>query len=175
MFLGLDLGTSAVKVGLFDAEGNLLRRARRPYPLYTPRPGWAEQEPQEWWQATCAALRETLAETDSSRIAAVGLSGQTPGHVLVTAAGAPLGRAIIWSDQRATAEAAWLARQITPQQALAWTGHSFISDVTQPPARLLWLKSHRPDEWARCAAIVHCVEIDLDAIIPVKRISLVCS
>ena len=154
LLVGLDLGTSAVKVGLFDATGRLLRLARREYPLYTPRPGWAEQEPQEWWEATCTALREALAEVDAGQVAAVGLSGQTPGHVLVTADGTPLGRVIIWSDRRATAEAAWLARQVTPQQARDWTGYPFIAEATLPPARLLWLKAHRPDDWARCAAIV---------------------
>jgi xylulokinase len=85
---------------------------------------------------------------------AVGLSGQTPGHVLVTADGTPLGRAIIWSDQRAGAEAAWLTKHLTAQQAREWTGSPSIADVTQPPARLLWLKKHRPNEWARCDAVV---------------------
>ena len=154
LLLGLDLGTSAVKVGLFDAEGNLLRRARRPYPLYTPRPGWAEQEPEEWWSATCDALREALAGMDTGRVAAVGLSGQAPSQVLAAADGAPLGRAIVWSDRRATAEAAWLAERITPEQARAWTGYAFITGVNQQPARLLWLKAHRPDDWARCAAVL---------------------
>ncbi len=154
LFLGLDLGTSAVKVGLFDTEGRLLCRARRAYSLYTPRPGWAEQEPGEWWAATCEALRETLAEVDAGRVAAVGLSGQAPSQVLVAADGTPLGRAIVWSDRRAAAEADWLAERITPEQAQAWTGCTFVTGVSQPPARLLWLKAHRPDDWARCAAIV---------------------
>ncbi len=154
LFLGLDLGTSAVKVGLFDTGGRLLCRARRAYSLYTPRPGWAEQEPGEWWAATCEALRETLAEVDAGRVAAVGLSGQAPSQVLVAAGGTPLGRAIVWSDRRATAEADWLAERITPEQAHAWTGCTFVTGVSQPPARLLWLKAHRPDDWARCAAIV---------------------
>lgn len=154
LFIGLDLGTSAVKVGLFDTAGRLLRLVRRGYPLHTPRPGWAEQEPEAWWEATCAALQETLAETDSSQIAAVGLSGQAPSQVLVAADGTPLGRALIWSDQRATKEAAWLAEQITPQQAQSWTGFPFIADVALPAARLLWLRHHRPDDWDHCAAVV---------------------
>jgi len=154
LFVGLDLGTSAVKAGLFDAEGNLLRRARRPYPLYTSRPGWDEQEPEDWWSAACDALQETLAEADAGRVAAVGLSGQSPSQVLVAADGVPLGRAIVWSDRRAAAEAGWLAERVTLEQAQAWTGCAFITGVSQPPARLLWLKAHRPDDWACCAAIV---------------------
>jgi len=154
LLLGLDLGTSAVKVGLFDVEGNLLRRARRAYPLYTPHPGWTEQEPEEWWAATCDALREALAGVDAGRVAGVGLSGQAPSQVLVAADGTPLGRAIVWSDRRAAAEAAWLAERVTPEQARAWTGCASITGVSQPPARLLWLQAHRPNDWARCAAIV---------------------
>ncbi len=154
LLLGLDLGTSAVKVGLFDAAGHPLRQARQAYPLYTPRPGWAEQEPEAWWSATCDALQKALAEADTDRVVAVGLSGQVPSQVLVAADGTSLGRAIVWSDRRATAEAAWLAERVTPKQARAWTGCAFITGVTQPPARLLWLKAHRPDDWARCAAVV---------------------
>jgi len=154
LLLGLDLGTSAVKVGLFDAEGHLLCRARRTYSVYTPHPGWAEQEPEEWWAATCDALQEALAEVDTSRIAAVGLSGQSPSQVLVAADSTPLGRAIVWSDRRATAEARWLSERVTPEQAKVWTGSAYITGASQPPARLLWLKAHRPGDWARCAAIV---------------------
>ena len=154
LFVGLDLGTSAVKVGLFDEAGRLLRLVRRGYRLYTPHPSWTEQEPAEWWKATCAALREVLTGADADQIAAVGLSGQTPGHVLIAADGRSLGRAIVWSDRRAVAESAWLAEHITPQQARAWTGYPFITGATQPPARLLWLKNHRPDDWNRCTAIV---------------------
>jgi xylulokinase len=152
--VGLDLGTSAVKVGLFDEAGQLLRLARRGYRLYTPHPGWAEQEPAEWWAATCDALREALGGADAGRIAAVGLSGQTPGHVLVAPDGTALGRAIVWSDRRAAVEAAWLAERITSQQARAWTGYPSIGSATQPPARLLWLKTHRPADWNGCAAVV---------------------
>lgn len=154
LFVGLDLGTSAVKVGLFDAQGRAVHLARAPYPLHTPQPRWVEQEPMDWWRAACAVLRETLAGVEPAEVAAVGLSGQTPGHVLVTADGTSLGRAILWSDQRAVAEAAWLREHITPEQARQWTGSPAIADVTQPPARLLWLKSHRPDDWARCAAVI---------------------
>ena len=154
LFVGLDLGTSAVKVGLFDLAGRVLHLARMPYPLHTPQPRSVEQHPLDWWKATCAALRETLTGVDPQEIAAVGLSGQTPGHVLVTADGTPLGPAIIWSDQRAGTEARWLREHITPAQARQWTASASIADVTQPPARLLWLKHHRPDDWAGCTAVV---------------------
>jgi xylulokinase len=154
LLVGLDLGTSAVKVGVFDTEGNLLRRSRRSYPLYTPHPGWTEQEPEEWWASTCAALGEALAGVEAGRIAAVGLSGQSPSQVLLADDGTALGRAIVWSDRRATLEAEWLAERITPEQAEVWTDCAFVTGVNQPPARLLWLRTHRSDDWARCAAVI---------------------
>ncbi len=154
LLVGIDLGTSAVKVGLFNARGQLLRLVRKEYPVYSPQPGWAEQKPEEWWGATCAALQEALAKGSSQQVVAAGLSGQAPGHVLVTVDGRSIGRAIIWSDRRAVSEAAWLAEHITPQQAQIWTGYPFITDATQPPARLIWLKKHRADDWPRCDAIV---------------------
>jgi len=154
LFLGIDLGTSAVKVGLFDARGRRSCGTRRTYLTYAPHPGWAEQEPEEWWSVTCDALREALAGIEADRVAAVGLSGQAPGQVLVTSDGRALGRAIVWSDRRATAEANWLAERVTSEQAREWTGCAFITSVTQAPARLLWLKAHRPDEWARCDAVL---------------------
>ena len=154
LFLGLDLGTSSVKIGLFDPAGRLLRLARREYPLRTPHPGWVEQEPEMWWQAASAALREALDGMSVSRVAAIGLSGQAPSQVLVTADGTSLGPAILWSDRRAAAEAAWLARHVSPRHARSWTGTPLIGDVTQPAARLLWLKTHRPDDWRQCTAVV---------------------
>ncbi|MDY7040044.1 MAG: FGGY family carbohydrate kinase, partial [Chloroflexota bacterium] len=156
LFLGLDLGTSALKAGLFDDSGFLLASTRRAYPLYVPRLGWAEQQPEDWWTAVRSAVPELLERSavDRARIAAVGLSGQTPGHVLVDAGGASLGRAIIWSDRRAAAEADWLAERITREQALAWTAYPLLADSALPPARLLWLKAHRPADWTHCAHVL---------------------
>jgi xylulokinase len=154
LFIGLDLGTSAVKVGLFDSAGCAIRLERRGYPLHTPQSRWVEQEPSDWWEAIVCALRDVLSGTDTRDVVALGLTGQTPGHVLVAADGAALGRAIIWSDQRATAEADWLTQHITPDQAREWTGSASIFDVTQPPARLLWLKNNRPAAWSRARAIL---------------------
>jgi xylulokinase len=152
--VGLDLGTSAVKAGLFDEAGQLLGMARRSYPLYAPQPGWAEQDPGDWWQAVRETLREALAGWEAEPIAALGLSGQAPGHVLVTADGTALGRAIGWSDRRAAAEAAWLAERISAELARTWTGYPFVSGAEQPPARLRWLQTHRAEDWRRCAAVV---------------------
>jgi xylulokinase len=154
LVLGIDLGTSAVKVGLFSLRGEPVAVARETYPLHAPRPGWAEQMPADWWAATCRAVRRALAETQCTRIVAVGLCGQTPGHVLVDSAGDALGPAITWQDRRAEQQAAWLAERVTEEQAQAWVGLRSLADSALPPARLKWLASERRDDWVHCQVIL---------------------
>jgi len=98
VLVGIDIGTSSVKASAYDAKGFLLAKSSHPVDTFTPQPGWAEQEPVQWWEAVCAVLRDITRSVSPGWIAAVGLSGQCPGHVLVDAAFQPVGRAIIWSD-----------------------------------------------------------------------------
>ena len=147
--ISLDLGTSACKAGLFDVEGNLLRLARCAVPVYHPFEAWAEQSPDDWWAAACEALRELMSgEAKPEDVAGVGLSGQTPGHVLVDSRGEPVGRAIIWQDRRATAEAELISETFTSEELTVHTGLTFVPDSASPPARLLWLRDHDPN-WER--------------------------
>lgn len=156
LLVGLDLGTSALKTGVFTPDGQCLALERHAYQLYAPQPGWAEQEPADWWAAAVRGLRAmaAAAQTAGGVIVAVGLSGQCPGHVLLGPNGEALGRAIIWRDQRATVEAAWLAEQLVPADIERWTGLTNLAGATQPPARLLWLKTHRAAEWASALAVL---------------------
>jgi xylulokinase len=152
--IGLDVGTSSVKAAGFDRNGRLLAKASAPIVLHSPTPGWAEQEPGDWWQAVCVVLKETLKNLAPGRVAGLGLSGQCPGHVLVGADRQSLGRAIIWRDQRAVEQAAWLGRQVTPAQAERWVGSGHLAEPTSPPARLLWLKENRGDDWGRAVSVL---------------------
>ena len=154
LLIGLDIGTSWVKAGLFDQHGQLLAKASAPVVLYSPEPGWAEQEPLEWWQGTCQALAEIMRGIDPVRVAALGLSGQCPGHVLVGANFQPLGRAIIWRDMRAREEAAWIKEHISSAQALQWLGTDQPGHPSSPPARLLWLKKHQKRVWDQAAQVL---------------------
>jgi xylulokinase len=153
-FIGLDIGTSSVKAGLFDIDGNLLANAAVSIPLYSPFEGWAEQDPQDWWSAACQALKQVMGKAGTSEVVALGLSGQCPGHVLVDRSGKSLGRAIIWRDQRAQEEARWLAENIPADKARAWTGSEFLGEATMPPARLVWLKTHAAAELKQATAIL---------------------
>lgn len=152
--LGLDIGTSCVKAGLFDPRGTLLASASAPLSLYAPHPGWAEQEPEDWWQGACQLVIQVLAEAEHIHVTAVGLSGQCPGHVLVDRNGQAIGRAIIWRDQRATEEARWLRGHIPPVLAAKCLGIDCIGDPATSPARLLWLKTHRKEDWQNAACVL---------------------
>ena len=156
LLVGLDLGTSSLKAGLYTPAGERLALERVSYPLHAPQPGWAEQDPEDWWAAARHALRavSAAAAAGGGEIVALGLAGQCPGHVLVGHEGEALGRAIIWRDQRAIAEAAWLGEHIAATDAERWTGLSHLAEATLPPARLLWLKRHRADDWQRTRAIL---------------------
>lgn len=153
LLLGLDIGTSSVKAALFDAQGRLLAVTRVPQPVYSPHPGWAEQDPADWQAGAWKSLRQVLKDRDPRQVIAVGLTGQCPSHALVDGAGRPLGRAIIWRDSRAQQEAVWLDEHISPQQTLAFTGSSHLGDPMLPPARLLWLREHRQRAWERARHI----------------------
>jgi xylulokinase len=152
--IGLDIGTSSVKAAGFDQNGRLLVKASAPIVLHSPAPGWAEQEPGDWWVAVCTVLKEILKGIQPVRVAALGLSGQCPGHVLVGADQRSIGRAIIWRDQRAVEEATWLGREISTPQALQWVGTGSLADATCPPARLLWLKKHRQQDWEQAVFVL---------------------
>jgi len=154
LLVGLDIGTSAVKAVLFDLQGEALATHHEPLVVYAPEPGWAEQDPQQWWQGAQAALRDVLTGIDGGSVAAVGLCGQCPSHVLVDESGQALGRAIIWRDRRARAEAEWIGTHVSAGQAEQWTGSAVLADASLPPARLRWLQAHRAEDWARTKAVI---------------------
>ena len=137
--LGIDLGTSAVKVLILDDDGRALARTRHAYPTHAAHPGWAEQSPTDWWQAVCAATREAITVA-GTEIASVGLSGQLNGFVLLDKQMQPLADAIIWLDVRAEAEASRLAEMA---DFPTLTGNALSAICVLP--KLAWLGANRPD------------------------------
>ncbi|MFY9493958.1 MAG: FGGY family carbohydrate kinase, partial [Limnochordia bacterium] len=108
--LGLDIGTSAVKALLLKVSGELVGDASAEYPLFSPRPGWSEQNPEDMWQATVEAIKRVLGEygVDPASIRGIGLSGQMHGAVLLDRADRVLRPCILWNDTRSHVEAATL-------------------------------------------------------------------
>jgi xylulokinase len=154
LVIGLDIGTSAVKAGLFDLSGNLLMIYGNANSVHRPHLGWAEQEPGEWWRGAQVVLQQIMDRIENDKILAIGLSGQCPGHVMVNSLGETQGRAIIWQDQRAQIEAEWIGDYINSELAESWTGMASLADATQSPARLLWMKGQRQSDWKNTAYIL---------------------
>ena len=139
--LGIDLGTSSVKVALFETHNlGLIATADRQYPVHHPQPGCAEQDPQEWWQAVVGAVRAVLHGRNPRHVQAIGLDGQMHGLVCLDSGHKPLHPAIIWADARAKEE----------QKQLAALRQTAAATLPGPPAAgfaaasALWLKRHRP-------------------------------
>ena len=133
--IGLDVGTSGVKAVAIAEDGDLLASAEESYPLSTPRPGWAEQDPEDWWRAAEACLAR-LPEGP------VGLSGQMHGLVTLDGDGRVLRPAILWNDQRTAAECAEIEERVGLERLIELTGNRALTGFTAP--KLLWLRRHEP-------------------------------
>jgi xylulokinase len=145
--VGLDVGTSGVKAIAISPDGAVLARAERGYALSTPRPGWAEQDPAEWWNAAQAALADVAAATGQAEPASIGLSGQMHGLVVLDAADRVLRPAILWNDQRTGAECAEIEQRVGLERLIRLTGNRALTGFTAP--KLLWLRRHEPETYAR--------------------------
>ena len=141
--VGLDVGTTGIKAVTISAEGEVLARAEEPYPLSTPRPGWAEQDPAAWWRASEAALAEVGADGADG----IGLSGQMHGLVALDEADRVLRPAILWNDQRTAAECVEIEDRLGLERLVALTGNRALTGFTAP--KLLWMRRHEPEIFGR--------------------------
>jgi xylulokinase len=149
VLLGIDVGTTATKGIAITPDGTVLAREEAEYPLSTPRPGWSEQDPEDWWRATETVLaRLTAAAGDP---AGIGLSGQMHGLVALDANNDVLRPAILWNDQRTQAECDEIESTIGLERLIALTGNRALTGFTAP--KLLWLRHHEPDIYARITKI----------------------
>jgi xylulokinase len=136
--IGLDIGTSSLKGLAIDEHGELLAEAERSYPFATPQPGWAEQDPELWWQAAGSVLEEL----DGDRAEGIGLSGQMHGLVALGSDDRPLRPAILWNDGRAQRECELIEERIGMARLLELSGNRALAGFTAP--KLLWLAEHEP-------------------------------
>jgi xylulokinase len=145
LLMGIDLGTSSTKTVLIDPAGRVLGLAAHEYPVDTPRPGWAEQDPETWVAAAVATMAEALAQARAApdEVAGIGLSGQMHGTVCLGRAGHALRPAIIWADQRSGDQVARVYRELGAQRLGAWTGNPLATGFML--ASWLWLRDAVPD------------------------------
>jgi xylulokinase len=146
--VGIDVGTTGVKAIALSPDGDIQGRAERGYGLDTPRPGWAEQDPAAWWDATEAAL----AELEVKSLAGIGLSGQMHGLVVLDKDLEVLRPAILWNDQRTAAECAQIEDRLGFERVVELTGNRALTGFTAP--KLLWLRNHEPDIYERVAHVL---------------------
>jgi xylulokinase len=141
--VGLDVGTTSVKaLAISPSDGEIISRAEKTYELSTPRPGWAEQDPEDWWRATEDALSELNVEPE-----AIGLSGQMHGLVVLDEKDRVLRPAILWNDQRSSEECAEIEQHVGLDRLIDLTGNRALAGFTAP--KLLWMRRHEPDTFAR--------------------------
>jgi len=153
LFLGIDIGTSSVKSILISIDGSLAAVASAPLSLDTPEPGWAEQDPEVWWAASRAAIRDVLAQRPATRVAAIGISGQMHSSVFLDKGGAVIRPALLWCDGRTTAECREIETRAGGESHLReWVCNPALEGFTLP--KVLWLRNHEPAAFARLATVM---------------------
>ncbi len=152
--LGLDVGTSGAKALLIDQEGTVVADSTVTYPLLTPRPGWVEQHPAQWWEASHTAIANTVREAgvSPSDIAGVGLSGQMHGSVFLDADNQVIRPAILWCDQRTAAQCEWITEKIGAEAIVAETCNPVLTGFQAP--KIIWLRDNEPDNYAKVAKLL---------------------
>jgi xylulokinase len=147
--VGLDVGTTGVKALRISPGGEILARADKEYPLGTPRPGWVEQDPEDWWRAAEAVLAEV---SGGGGVAGIGLAGQMHGLVALDGADCVLRPAILWNDQRTGEECVEIEERFGLPELVRLTGNRALPGFTAP--KLLWLRRHEAEIYARIAHVL---------------------
>lgn len=152
--LGIDIGTSACKIAVFDEAGNVISSGNGDYQVYYPKPGWAEQNPDEWWSAVCHAVRETLekGQIKAGEIAGVGIDGQSWSAIPVDKNGEVLTNTPIWMDTRAADICEEVGKRVGEDRIFEVCGNPFKPSYTTP--KILWYKKHMPEVYAHTYKIL---------------------
>ena len=152
--IGVDIGTSGTKTILIDVAGKVLAHALEEYPLFTPKPLWSEQNPQDWWTATCATIKSVIEKSgiDVREIMGVGLSGQMHGSVFLDENDTVLRPALLWNDQRTQAECDWITNTVGRDKIVDLISNPVLTGFTA--GKIIWLKNHEPELYARVKKVL---------------------
>ena len=152
LYIGIDLGTSAAKLLLVDENGEIRKTVTKEYPIFFPQPGWAEQNPVDWWSACLIGLEELLDGMDTSQVVGIGCGGQMHGLVILDEEDEVIRDAILWNDGRTAEEVEYLNNGIGKDRLSAMTANIAFAGFTAP--KLLWVKKHEPENFARIKKIM---------------------
>ncbi len=150
-YIGIDLGTSAVKMLLTDGNGKIVKTVTKEYPLYFPKPNWSEQNPEDWWTAVCDGINELTCGLDKAEINGIGVGGQMHGLVMLDENDRVLRPAILWNDTRTGKETDYLNNVIGKEKLQQLTGNIAFAGFTAP--KILWVKENEPEVFSKCRKI----------------------
>jgi xylulokinase len=153
-FLGIDVSTTGAKALLIDERGHVAASATTALTLQTPKPLWSEQDPHEWWKGTAASVRKALVDAGAKGedVAAVGLTGQMHGLVLLDAERRVLRPAILWNDQRTSAECVEIEERVGRRELIREVGNVALTGFTAP--KILWVRNHEPEIYAKAKLVL---------------------
>ncbi|MBP5413839.1 MAG: xylulokinase, partial [Lachnospiraceae bacterium] len=169
-YIGVDLGTSAVKLLLMDGKGAIKNIVSKEYPLSFPKPGWSEQNPEDWDTQVMAGIKELIADIDGNEVAGISFGGQMHGLVILDKDDNVIRPAILWNDGRTTKECDYLNNTIGKDKLSEYTANIAFAGFTAP--KILWVKENEPENFAKIAKImlpkdyiayrlsgVHCTDV----------------
>ena len=151
-YIGVDLGTSAVKLLLMNDKGAIEKIVSREYPLYFPRPGWSQQNPEDWWNGTVEGIRELISGIDGNLVAGISFGGQMHGLVILDEADQVIRPAILWNDGRTAAQTDYLNQVVGKETLARNTANIAFAGFTAP--KLLWVREQEPENFPRIAKIM---------------------
>lgn len=170
LYIGIDLGTSAVKLLLMDETGKIVNVVSREYPLYFPHPGWSEQNPQDWYTQAMEGMKELIRDVDKDKVAGISFGGQMHGLVILDKDDNVIRPAILWNDGRTAEETDYLNNVIGREKLSEYTANIAFAGFTAP--KILWLKKNEPENFEKIAKImlpkdylaykltgVHCTDV----------------
>ena len=152
LYIGVDLGTSAVKLLLMDEKGKIHNIVSKEYPLYFPHPGWSEQNPEDWYTQSVSGIKELIRDCDKSQIAGISFGGQMHGLVVLDAQDQVIRPAILWNDGRTGKETDYLNEVIGKEKLSEYTANIAFAGFTAP--KILWMKEKEPENFAKIVKIM---------------------
>ena len=151
-YIGIDLGTSAVKLLLMDEKGAIHNIVSKEYPLYFPHPGWSEQNPEDWFTQSMEGVKELIADCDRSKVAGISFGGQMHGLVVLDKDDQVIRPAILWNDGRTGKETDYLNQVIGKDKLSSYTANIAFAGFTAP--KILWMKENEPENFAKIEKIM---------------------
>ena len=142
LYIGVDLGTSAVKLLLMEGNGEIKKIVSKEYPLFFPHPGWSEQNPEDWWKQTLEGIKELTEDCDKSQVAGISFGGQMHGLVVLDENDAVIRPAILWNDGRTSKECDYLNNEIGKDKLSQYTPKIWLTGF--PQRKLGWWKKKDP-------------------------------